>query len=139
MKIHSPNRGLTGTQTYGSTILEFMDGVATVNDDLTPGVKQYLIGAGYGIDADPQPTAAIDESPDPRAATIVHVGAPLQDASLVPDAIEPDDLPTRTVPELRGYAAEYGINVDEAKTKAAIVHAIRTHFAALPDRQDEQA
>ncbi len=56
-----------------------------------------------------------------------------------PDAIEPDDLPTRTVPELRGYAAEYGINVDEAKTKAAIVHAIRTHFAALPDRQDEQA
>ena len=56
-----------------------------------------------------------------------------------PDGIEPEDLPTLTVPELRGYAAEYGINVDEAKTKAAIVHAIRTHFAALPDRQDEQA
>lgn len=50
-----------------------------------------------------------------------------------------DDLPTRTVADLRGYAAEYGIDVDEAKTKAAIVHAIRTHFAALPDRQDEQA
>ena len=56
-----------------------------------------------------------------------------------PDGIEPDDLPTRTVADLRGYAAEYGIDVDEAKTKAAIVHAIRTHFAALPDRQDEQA
>lgn len=56
-----------------------------------------------------------------------------------PDGIEPDDLTTRTVADLRGYAAEYGIDVDEAKTKAAIVHAIRTHFAALPDRQDEQA
>ena len=56
-----------------------------------------------------------------------------------PDAIEPDDLTTRTVADLRGYAAEYGIDVDEAKTKAAIVHAIRTHFAALPDRQDGQA
>lgn len=26
-----------------------------------------------------------------------------------------------------------------AKTKAEIIHAIRAHFAALPDRQDEQA
>lgn len=63
----------------------------------------------------------------------------INNPAYAPHVEEADDLPTRTVPELRGYAAEYGINVDEAKTKAAIVHAIRTHFAALPDRQDEQA
>ena len=62
----------------------------------------------------------------------------INNPAYAPHVEEADDLPTRTVPELRGYAAEYGINVDEAKTKAAIVHAIRTHFAALPDRQDEQ-
>ncbi len=56
-----------------------------------------------------------------------------------PDGIEPDDLPTRTVPELCGYAVEHGIDLGTAKTKAEIIHAIRAHFAALPDRQDEQA
>lgn len=50
-----------------------------------------------------------------------------------------DDLPTRTVPELRGYAVEHGIDLGMAKTKAELIHAIRAHFAALPDRQDEQA
>lgn len=55
-----------------------------------------------------------------------------------PDGIEPDDLPTRTVPELRGYAVEHGVDLGMAKTKAEIIHAIRAHFAALSDRQDEQ-
>ena len=63
----------------------------------------------------------------------------INNPAYAPHVEEADDLPTRTVADLRGYAAEYGIDVDEAKTKAAIVHAIRTHFAALPDRQDEQA
>lgn len=48
-----------------------------------------------------------------------------------------DDLPSRTKADLEGYAAEYGIDLTGAKTKADIVTAIRAHFAALPDRTDD--
>ncbi len=63
----------------------------------------------------------------------------VNDADYAPHVEEADDLPTRTVPELCGYAVEHGIDLGTAKTKAELIHAIRAHFAALPDRQDEQA
>lgn len=43
-----------------------------------------------------------------------------------------DDLLSRTKADLEGYAAEYGIDLTGAKTKADMVAAIRAHFAALP-------
>ncbi len=48
-----------------------------------------------------------------------------------------DDLDSRTKAELDGYAVEHGIDLTAAKTKADMVAAIRAHFAALPDRQDD--
>ena len=40
-----------------------------------------------------------------------------------------DDLEDRTVAQLEGYAAEYGIDLTGATRKADIVKAIRAHFA----------
>lgn len=48
-----------------------------------------------------------------------------------------DDLDDRTVDDLRGFATEHGVDLSAAKLKADIVAAIRAHFAALPDRQDD--
>ena len=62
----------------------------------------------------------------------------INNPAYAPHVEEADDLPTRTVPELRGYAVEHGVDLGMAKTKAEIIHAIRAHFAALSDRQDEQ-
>lgn len=50
--------------------------------------------------------------------------------------VPPDDLDTRTKADLGGYAAEHGIDLAGAKTKADMVAAIRAHFAALPDAPD---
>lgn len=82
MKIHAPNREFTGEQTYGTTVIKFEEGVAEV-DELSPSIRQYLVGAGYGIDADP--TAAPDDVdlPDPHATAVFYVGTPLADASAV--------------------------------------------------------
>lgn len=87
MKIKSPAPHYTAKDAYGPLVIEFKDGVAEV-DDLPPGVRQYLIGAGYGIDADPEPP----ETPapaDPREQTLVQVGTELRDAAVDP---KPEDF-----------------------------------------------
>lgn len=43
----------------------------------------------------------------------------------------PDDLETRTVEDLKGYAVEYGIDLTGATLKADIVAAIRAHFDSI--------
>lgn len=48
-----------------------------------------------------------------------------------------DELDSHTVKDLREYAVEYGIDLDNLTRKADIVTAIRAHFAALPDRTDD--
>ena len=83
MKIKSPATNYTGNDTYGGTVLEFKDGVAEV-DDLPAGVRLYLQGAGYGIDADPEEPET-NEPADPREVTEEQSGTKLRDAAVDPE------------------------------------------------------
>jgi len=76
MKIHSPAKGYTATDVYGTTSLHFEDGVATFEGDLPPGIRQYLAGAGYELVADE------DAEPfDPSKRSVNDVRAHLETAS----------------------------------------------------------
>lgn len=82
MKINSPDKTYTGTDRYGATVLAFKDGEAEV-DKLPPGVRQYLVGAGYGIDSEADPVK--EEAPaDPRDLTNEQLGTELRDAAVDP-------------------------------------------------------
>lgn len=89
MKIKSPATNYTGNDQYGSTVLEFKDGVAEV-DELPAGVRLYLQGAGYGIDAAPE-TPEVEAPVDPRGLESERVGTALRDAAV--DPREEDFLP----------------------------------------------
>ncbi|HET8536085.1 MAG TPA: hypothetical protein VFL73_02795 [Solirubrobacteraceae bacterium] len=52
-----------------------------------------------------------------------------QDAESPVDPQPGDDLDSRTVEDLKGYAAEYGIDLAGASKKAEIVETIRAAFA----------
>lgn len=82
MKIKSPAPHYTAKDAYGATVLEFKDGVAEV-DELPPAIRQYLQGAGYGIDAAPE-TPEPAEIPDPRDLSEVQLGTALRDAAVDP-------------------------------------------------------
>jgi hypothetical protein len=89
MKIHSPAAGYTGTDRYGETVLDFKDGVAEHMGDLPPGIRQYLLGAGYGIGSAkataPEPAP---EPADPRdigdGTGVEPLGTQLRDAAVDP-------------------------------------------------------
>jgi hypothetical protein len=57
MKITSPDSTHTGVDHYGATALTFVDGIADFDGDLPGGVRQYLLGAGYTIGAEFDPSA----------------------------------------------------------------------------------
>lgn len=92
MKITSPAPGYTGVDHYGATELKFENGVATFDGDLPDGVRQYLVGAGYGLGSSkptqPEPAAP---PPDPRDVSEEKVGTALRDAAV--DPAEGDFLP----------------------------------------------
>lgn len=86
MKIYAPNPEYTGVSTFGDTVLTYEDGVATHEGDLPASVRQYLLGAGYGVGAKlkaaDEPEAL--EVADPRDQTLEQVGSPLRDAAVNP-------------------------------------------------------
>lgn len=88
MKINSPDKTYTGDSRYGDTVLKFRDGVADYDGDLPHGVRQYLQGAGYGLDSAPE----VVETPalvDPRDLENERLGTPLRDAAVDP---HPEDF-----------------------------------------------
>ena len=82
MKINAPTKDYTATDRYGETVLEFKNGIAEV-DELPAGVRQYLIGAGYGIDAEAE-VPETQAPADPREQTLEQIGTPLRDAAVDP-------------------------------------------------------
>ncbi|NUO58991.1 MAG: hypothetical protein HOV78_20210 [Hamadaea sp.] len=89
MKITSPDKTYTGESRYGEVVLQFEDGVAKFDGELPVGVRQYLVGAGYGLGS--KSPAEPDETPtpaDPRDVTHVQGGTPLRDAAVDP---QPED------------------------------------------------
>jgi len=88
MKIKSPDTSYTGDDQYGPTVLEFKDGVADFDGDLPHGVRQYLQGAGYGLDEDAK-TPVVEAPADPREQTLVQIGTELRDAAVDP---KPEDF-----------------------------------------------
>lgn len=74
-KITSPIEGFTGRTVFGPLTVEFKDGVAEVEEKLTPGVRDYLKGRGYKIgrttsepSADENKAAAEKAAADAKAA-----------------------------------------------------------------------
>lgn len=84
MKITSPAEGYTGKDQYGDTVLNFKDGVATFDGELPDGVRQYLEGAGYGLDGSRPSPRELPGTPDPRDVGEVNLGSPLRDAAVDP-------------------------------------------------------
>ena len=107
-KITSPIEGYTGTTDIGPHRLEFKDGVAQTDGDLSDGVKLYLTSNGYGIGSKAA-TAPVDdtpEPPDPREyAEPTQVGAKLRDAAVDP---QPGDF---LAPTNAGQANPHGPDV----------------------------
>lgn len=90
MKIHSPAKGYTNKDQYGDVVLDFQDGVAEHEGDLPPGIRQYLVGAGYGIGSSKaQPPEEPAEPADPRELEDGVVGTRLRDAAVDP---KPEDF-----------------------------------------------
>jgi hypothetical protein len=92
-KITAPNPDYKGTDTYGSTVLEFEDGTAEV-DELPDSVRGYLQSAGYGVDGkaaeQDNPVKSLAPSFDPRDhADAEQLGTRLRDAAVDP---QPEDF-----------------------------------------------
>lgn len=87
-QIYAPDPKATGKSWYGPVELDFHDGVAEVDGDLSDGLKHYLAAAGYGIDG-PAPDRG-DQEPavDSRDVDVVE-GNPLRDAAVDP---HPEDF-----------------------------------------------
>lgn len=89
MKIKSPAAGYTGKDQYGETVLNFVDGVADFDGDLPDGVRQYLVGRGYGIGSQSPTQPEPVEMADPRDVDTEVVGTRLRDAAVDP---KPEDF-----------------------------------------------
>lgn len=92
LTITSPAK-VSGANRYGPTVLMFRDGVAEV-DDISPGLRDYLISRGYVIDAGEEPD--VEPSSDPGEPTLLAEGGDPADftveqvlAYLFPDDGEP--------------------------------------------------
>ena len=132
MKIHSPAKGYTGTDRYGSVVLEFKDGVAEFDGDLPSGVRQYLKGAGYGLGSAKAVEPETPEPADPREIGDGVVGTRLRDAAVDP---KPDDF---LAPINAGEANPHGPNVVSPEIHASGPAGIRPGqvFIEDPDKQE---
>lgn len=85
MKISSPVEGFTGRTYLGPLTLDFNDGAADYDGDLSDGARAYLEASGYGVGG--PATTSGEETPepaDPRDVGTVQVGTPLRDAAVDP-------------------------------------------------------
>lgn len=105
MQIHSPAEGYTATDVYGTTSLHFENGVAEFDGDLPAGVRQYLLGAGYGLDEEPAEPESTPEPADPRTLPDGQIGTALRDAAVDP---RPEDF---LAPTNAGEANPHGPDV----------------------------
>lgn len=119
MKITAPDKGYTGTTSYGPVELEFKDGVAEYDDDLPDSVRQYMQSAGYGLGSKKPAEPEAVEIPDPRDSTLVQVGTPLRDAAVDPE--EGDFLPPTNAGKEGPEGNPHGPNV-----VAPGIHAVGT-------------
>lgn len=103
--IKSPVTDFTGPARFGTLVLDFKKGEATHDGDLPDGVKAYLQGAGYGINAEADEPASAPEPPDPRVQGQEQVGTHLRDAAVDPS--EEDFL----APTNAGQANPHGPDV----------------------------
>ena len=71
MKIASPVEGYTATNKVGSLVLDFVDGVADVDQKPTDAELLYLTGAGYIVTAVSHKKAKADPVSDPNTAISV--------------------------------------------------------------------
>lgn len=134
MKIQSPAEGYTGTDRYGSVVLEFKDGVAEYDGDLPAGVRQYLKGAGYGIGSTkPTPPQPV-EVPDPREFDEPStVGTRLRDAAVDP---RPEDF---LAPINAGEANPHGPDVVSPEIHASGPAGIRPGQVFVEDTAKQEA
>lgn len=79
MKVYAPNEGFNGTVAG----VQFSDGVASTDDDTSPGALAYFRRHGYGLGSKPAPVEA-PELADPRDVTDTQVGTALRDAAVDP-------------------------------------------------------
>lgn len=135
MKIHSPAEGYTGQDRYGETVLDFKDGVAEYEGDLPPGIRQYLVGAGYGLGSKKPARPEPAEVPDPRDYEEDEVvGTRLRDAAVDP---RPEDF---LAPINAGKANPHGPEVVSPEIHASGPAGIRPGrvFIEDPDKQEER-
>lgn len=134
MKIHSPAKGYTATDVYGTTEIKFEDGVAEFDGDLPAGIRQYLIGAGYGLDEEPAEPEPAPEPADPRDLPDGALGTPLRDAAVDP---RPEDF---LAPTNAGQANPHGPEVVSPEIHASQgvrpVKGGEVHVTE-PEKQDE--
>ncbi len=105
MKIHAPDTTFQGVSSYGPDVhLDFTDGVAEFDGTLPPGVRQYLVGAGYGIDTDAPEPEPVPEPADPRDVENVQGGTRLRDAAV--DPREGDFLPPTNAGEANPHGPQ---------------------------------
>jgi len=81
--ITTPVAGFTGRAFIGPAILDFTDGTATYDGDLSDGLRQYLQANGYGIDGPAAPAEPEQPTVDTRDLT-GSAGVPLRDAAVDP-------------------------------------------------------
>lgn len=113
--IHSPDPTFTGDSSYGALVLKFEDGVATTDEELPPGVLQYLQGAGYTIDGTSieQPDADTPAPIDSRDVEPEKLGTDLRDAAVDP---QPGDF---LAPTNAGQADPHGPDVVSPEVHAS--------------------
>lgn len=82
--ITTPAVGYTGrSQLGGGITLDFADGTAVYDGELSDGVRAYLYSAGYTVDGQ-QVTQPVAEQPDSRDVGDEQVGTKLRDAAVDP-------------------------------------------------------
>lgn len=123
-KIYAPNPDYSGTYTWGDgTVTDFHDGVAEVDQDLSPAVRGYLASNGYGI-GKPAPSPADEPTtpPDPRDVSTDQVGSRLRDAAV--DPRDDDFLPPINAGKEGDAGNPHGPNVVAPEIHASAGQAI---------------
>jgi hypothetical protein len=98
MKITSPDSTHQGVDHYGATALQFVDGVADFDGDLPPGVRQYLVGAGYTLADDDEPVQ-FDPADRTAADVVEYLGSVDDDEAARILSAEADGKARKTVLE----------------------------------------
>jgi hypothetical protein len=133
MKIHSPAEGYTANDQYGETVLEFKDGVAEFDGDLPAGVRQYLAGAGYGLDGEATAPELPEGPADPRDIEDGIVGTKLRDAATDP---QPEDF---LAPINAGEGNPHGAEVVSPEIHASGPAGIKPGNVFVEDPEKQEA